>query len=139
MVNKKGMALITVLIILTLLLTLGIALLEYTNGDLIKANADKRNLVAFYAAKSGIKFASTLLAEGQDLTSEEFTGPLDSQDARYTASFKISAIKLEYTNYMVSSIGIADYDPELEKIVKFRTKVIKAKMTPSGDVLKMYY
>lgn len=55
--NEKGMSLLTVLIFVSVLVTLGVALLAMTNSDIKLSALQRDSTIAFYKAESGIEKA----------------------------------------------------------------------------------
>jgi hypothetical protein len=98
LLNQKGMALITTLIFIFILVTFGVALLSMTSNDIKLSALQRDSTKAFYIAEAGIEKALYFLKNDyesdQDWT--DITPPTDTGDfdeGTYTVTFDIKSSK----------------------------------------------
>jgi len=143
--NQKGMALLTTLIFVFILVTFAVALLTMTSNDTKLSTLQRDSTRAFYLAEAGIEKALWYLNTPEDLGGE------DKYLWRPT-SFHEEVTALEYYEITIEDIGISlgeDNDTDIIQINSIgvvenpdgtvagkRTVVVSAKIgiSPSGDV-----
>lgn len=103
-IRKNGMAMIVVLLILVLLFVLGLAIIYYTNADLISAVGEKNSASALYLAQAGLIFASV------EYNTMNLAHPGDTYDdtkTMETGQFTIKAVFNEDNTVTLTSTGKA--------------------------------
>jgi len=147
--TQKGMALLTTLIFVFILVTFAVALLTMTSNDTKLSTLQRDSTKAFYLAEAGIEKALWHLNTPKDLGGENiFLWRPTSDD-----EWKVEVVSsLEYCQIYISNIGDASLDEEdtdrieitsigfveneNEKVVGRRTVIVTAKIgiSPSNNV-----
>jgi hypothetical protein len=147
--NQKGMALLTTLIFVFILVTFAVALLTMTSNDTKLSTLQRDSTKAFYLADAGIEKALWYLNTPKDLGGEDIFLWRPTSDNEFKEEL---ASSLEYYEIRIKNIGDTSLDEEdtdrieitsigivkneSEKVVGKRTIVVTAKVgiSPSSNV-----
>ena len=147
--NQKGMALLTTLIFVFMLVTFAVALLTMTSNDTKLSTLQRDSTKAFYLADAGIEKALWYLNTPKDLGGEDIFLWRPTSDNEFKEEV---ASSLEYYEIRIKNIGDTSLDEEdtdrieitsigivkneSEKVVGKRTVIVTAKIgiSPSSNV-----
>ena len=137
--NQKGMALLTTLIFVFVLVTLAVALLTMTSNDTKLSTLQRESTRAFYLAETGIEKAIWYLNSSEDNPDGlNFSGPLPVSGVTATEFYEVDVSEIDYTGpdevkTLISTgkvIGGGEYNKGTRKIeVK-----LKKGIAPSGGL-----
>ena len=96
--NQKGMALLTTLIFVFILVTFAVALLTMTSNDTKLSTLQRESTRAFYLAETGIEKAIWYLNSSEDNPDGlNFSGPLPVSGVTATEFYDVDVSEIEYT------------------------------------------
>lgn len=145
--NQKGMALLTTLIFVFILVTFAVALLTMTSNDTKLSTLQRDSTKAFYLADAGIEKALWYLNTPEDLGGEDIFLWRPTSDNVFEVASSLEYYEIRIKNigdtYLdeedtdrieITSIGIVKN--ESEKVVGRRTVIVTAKIgiSPSNNV-----
>ncbi|MTI81181.1 MAG: hypothetical protein FH758_09880 [Firmicutes bacterium] len=111
--NEKGIALVSVLVILTVTSLLGATVWQASAQETLSSETDENQTQAYYFARSGVEMAVGLIKDGyfDDLSINEkkqFYGKLDDigQEETDDYNIKFGVLLDESDNFIIESLGI---------------------------------